>query len=118
VTAFTTKGGVSASPNVLPFPQRNKGRIRKTQSIEAGGELMLNNMARLGEDEPVNIERIRPLPEPSPIERSPALLLAITIWATVPADRQDEVRGQIRYIASAEHCPHALALLRLLGEGR
>lgn len=116
--ACATSGGASAPPNVLPFPQRNKGRIRKTQSIEASGEFILNHMAQLGEPKPVNIERIRPLPEPSPIERSPELLLAITIWASVPADRQADLRRQIRYIASAERCPHALALTRLLAEGR
>lgn len=118
MTALAAKGGASPHPNVLPFPQRNKGRIRKTQSIEAAGELILNHMARLGEAEPVNIARIRSMPEPTPIERSPAMLLAITIWASIPADKQADLRAQIRYIASAEHCPHALALSRLLGDDR
>ena len=110
--------GASASPNVLPFPKRNKGRIRKTRCIEAGGEFILNHMALCGEAEPANVARIRPMPEPSPVERSPAMLLAVTVWTSVPADRQANLLGQIRYIASAEHCPHALALLGLLGDGR
>lgn len=103
--------------NVLTFPERNKGRVRKTRSMEAGGELILNIMARQGESEPDNVSRIRPMPEPAVVERSPALLLAVAVWASVPADRQDDVRRQIRYVASAQHCPHALALLPLLGEG-
>lgn len=82
----------------------------------AGGELILNIMAIREEPEPGNIVRIHPLPDPAPIERSPALLLAAAVWASVPADRQEDVRRQIRIIASAERCPHALALLPLLGE--
>ena len=107
-----------AHPDVLPFPKRNKGRVRNTESMGAAGELLLSQMARLGDREPANIARIQPLPEPTPLERSPAMLLAVTLWASVPPDRKADLIGQIRYIASAEHCPHALALSRLLGEGR
>jgi hypothetical protein len=105
--------------DVLPFPQRNKGRIRKTRSIEAGGELILTCLAQAGEITPPNVERIIPLPAPTPLERSPELLLAITLWGTVPKEKQAAAISQLRHIGSGARCPHALALVALLdGEAR
>ena len=78
--------------------------------------MVLSIMARRGEVEPANVARIHPLPEPSVIDRTPALLLAVAVWATIPKERQADVRGQIGSIASTERCPHALAVARLLGK--
>ena len=104
--------------NVLTFPLRNKGRVRKAQSMNACGEMVLNSMAVRGEGEPDNVVRLHPLPEPAAVERSAALLLAVSVWATVPQDRREDVRRQIRFIASAQRCPHALARIDLLGEAK
>jgi len=111
-------GGASAPPNVLPFPQRNKGRIRRSHSLDAAGELILNHMAQHGEAQPVNVARLTPLPEPTPIVQTPELLLAVSIWASVPKAKKADILSQLRFVGFTTRCPHALALVAMLDGGR
>ncbi len=89
----------TGAASVLQFPQRNKGRVRKTQSIEAAGDLALMLMDRDGEKFPANVARLcvadsEPLPS-----RSPELLLGLLMFAQLPTARRNAVRSAVRCAA-------------------
>jgi hypothetical protein len=108
------------SAAILAFPPRNHGRVRKTRSMEAAGLLSMLLLERDGELIPANVQRIDE-PEGFALPaRSPELLLALLIFATLPEQQQERVRRAIRcaaYNGKADYC--AIKLNNALnGRGR
>lgn len=114
MAARHTEGGASAPSNVLAFPERNKGRIRRSQSIEAAGEISLRMLARDGEAQPPNVKRLdwHGNDDDSLPERTPALLLALCIFYGLSAKRREDVREKLRSYAF-DYDRSAAQLLRL-----
>lgn len=110
------QGGASAPSNVLTFPQRNRGRVRRSESIRTMGEVMLVQFADQGIPQPSNVERIEPLPEPTPIERSPEMVLILSLFCNLPVRQQREVKRRLRTNAIATKCPHFAAASALLNK--
>jgi len=72
----------------------------------AAGELTLSVIARDGEEPASNVVRMVPLPEPTPVQKSPELALLISIFLTLDEEQKEKVREDLRYAASAVKCPH------------
>ena len=101
---------------VAELPRPKRGRVRRSQSMEAAGELTLSIIAREGGEAPANVVRVFPKPDPTPVTQSPELALLIAIFSALNDEQKTKVRGQLRYAASAVKCPHlagACALVAL-----
>jgi hypothetical protein len=104
---------MSALPTITP----RRGRIRRASSISAAGELSLRLLARNGEAEPANVVRLNPPPEPTPIERSPELVLILSLFCSLPSDHRDRIKGSLRSNAADTKDPHFIAASALLNGG-
>lgn len=94
--------------DILQFPQRNKGRVRKSQSLETMGECALNRV----QTRPANIEVLADHRECDADHGHLALMLAATIFATLPAQRKNRLANTLRGIAIGDQ--RARQLLRIL----
>lgn len=104
---------------VIKLPPPRRGRVRRSQSMEAAGELTLSLIARGGGEAPTNVVRLVAEPEPTPATKSPELALLIAIFSPLDDDQKAKVRRELRYAASAVKCPHlagACALVALEGD--
>lgn len=99
---------------VLPFPSRNKGRVRKTRSMEAAGDLSLLIDERDGVPIPANVARIKtPFGAEIPA-KTPELLLVLSVWGVLEQRQRDEVRSTLRMLTYGYGCPIAAGLHELL----
>lgn len=89
--------------DVLLFPPRNKGRIRKSRSPEAMGRCSISLLERDGDSIPSNVADVRTgKAEPHIDDGSLALRLAIAVFATLEADKKNEIRRVVRSFARHE----------------
>jgi hypothetical protein len=77
---------------ILLFPQRNKGRIRHSASLQSGGEMVLQWMERHGEETPSEIARPW---KPEPVECSQEMCLAVAIFCALDRDTKDAAIGHL-----------------------
>jgi hypothetical protein len=84
-------------PNVLPFPARNKGRKRKTQSPEVMGRCSVALLERDGDTIPANVVDIRSARiEPHVAEERLALRLALAVFSVLTAEQRRSIRHTVR----------------------
>jgi hypothetical protein len=57
-----------------------------------------------------------PLPEPTPVKRSPELALLISIFSALSDEQKEKVREDLRYAASAIKCPHLAGACALVAK--
>lgn len=107
------EGGASALPNVLPFPVRNTGRIRRSRSMMSAGKCALLIIEREGEDAPANVVRIDVPKPPAPVERSPMLLLTLCLYFEASAKAREGIKRNLRGMAYSGD-EDAIALLAFL----
>jgi hypothetical protein len=84
---------------VLTFPERNKGRKRRCNSMDAAGCLSLLIADRDGDEIPTNVQRIdeptgRLLPS-----RSDELLFALCIWQVLEPSQKERIEATLRPLA-------------------
>lgn len=120
MVAVQTQGGASAPSNIiaLPKPRKGKGRTRARRSLQGAGVLSLRLLDKQGVPVPANVVRIDQPdgPDLSLPERSPALLLAISVYSTLPLDKREDVRQLISHLAF-DGDPSAAKVLNLLRGG-
>jgi len=105
---------MAAIIRALPRPKR--GRVRRSQSMDAAGELTLSVIAREGGEAPSNVTRLQAPPDPTPVTQSPELALLIAIFCALNDEQKTKIREHLRFAASAVNCPHlagAAALVAL-----
>ncbi len=91
------------SADVLPFPPRDRGRIRKRRSPLAMGRCSFSLLDNAGEDIPVNVADIRAArDEPHVDDSRLALRLALAIFATLSPEGKDSIRRVARTCARHE----------------
>jgi hypothetical protein len=90
--------------DVLPFPRRDKGRVRNRRSMDAAGLLSLLLLDRDGATIPQNVRRFDELDVPEPPKRSPELLLLLFLWNELPAKKRERIKEVIRH-ATYERSP-------------
>jgi hypothetical protein len=85
---------------ILLFPRRDRGRVRKRESAAAMGRCSLSLLEREGAQTPSNIAVIKPArAKPGVDEGRLALRLALGIFATLSSAQQDRVRRAARTLA-------------------
>lgn len=85
---------------ILPFPPRNKGRIRRSRSPEAMGRCSLSLLERNGRSLPANIADIRSAHESSPVDDGRlALRLSLAIFATLSGEQKAKIRTAVKSTA-------------------
>ena len=85
---------------ILSFPPRDKGRIRKRRSPEAMGRCSISLLERGGEGVPENVADIRcRRADPRVGADRVALTLATAIFATLSADQKEQIRSAVRAYA-------------------
>lgn len=91
---------IEAQSNLLPFPARNKGRIRKSRSLEAMGRCSVSILEREGESIPANVADFRSAREEKHIDDGRlALCLSLALFATVSTDQKKSIRNAVRMYA-------------------
>jgi hypothetical protein len=86
--------------DILQFPQRNKGRIRKSRSPEAMGRCSIGMLERDGDPIPTNVADIRRARhEPESDDGRLALRLSLAIFAMLSADQKKCIRDGVRSVA-------------------
>lgn len=85
--------------DVLAFPRRDKGRVRKRRSMDAAGLLSLMIMERDGEAVPENVERFDQPDGAELPKRTADLLFATLIWNVLSVEQQDRIRSTLRTMA-------------------
>jgi hypothetical protein len=111
----------SARDNILAFPARPKrGRVRKSESMNAAGELTLTLMllAREGIEPPLNVALLQPPPEPTPVEKSPELALLLGIFGALDDKQKGKVRSTLRAAAAGVRCPHLAGACALIARDK
>lgn len=94
---------------ILQFPKRNKGRVRKTESIRTMGECALRRTSR----RPENVEVLADHRENEHDHGHLALMLASSMFATLPKTRKAKMANALRGIAL--HDQRARAIVGILG---
>jgi hypothetical protein len=111
-----------AANNLVAFPSRNKGRVRKSTSLDAMGRCSLARLDRDREDIPPNVVDIREgQPAPELDSGSAALRLALAIFVTLGPDKKETIRDAMRFHArhtDGEAGDDARALLPILTRER
>lgn len=97
---------------LLQFPQRNKGRVRKSGSLQAMGEYSL----RACEREPANVERLDDRREVDTDQGQLALLLAATVFSALPKTKKATLRRTLDEISQLD--PRAREILHIIGKGK
>lgn len=78
---------------VFAFPERNKGRKRKSNSPEAMGRCSISLLERDGESIPANVADVRNArPKPVVDDGRLALRLALAVFATLNAGQKKKIR--------------------------
>ena len=87
--------------NVLPFPPVKKGRIRRSRSMDAAGDLSLVLLDRDRKPIPSNVTRLlHPAwPAKSLPEWTPALLLAALVYEQMNRRKKASIRQVVRQLA-------------------
>lgn len=81
---------------ILQFPHRNKGRVRKSGSMQAAGRLSLSIMERDGEDVPANVTDIRATVLEAEVDYGRcALRLAAYVFRQLPEKKQQRLRDAL-----------------------
>ncbi len=93
----------------LPAPIRRS----KARSMDAAGELALMLLRQVGEPIPDKVRYFKPFPEPTNVERSPALLLALCLYTSLPKRQKDKILSSLRHLA-ARRDPDAAAVIELI----
>lgn len=88
-------GGASV-PSIAALPSPRRGRVRKSQGMNAAGLISLSLLDREGEAVPANIARIDRAGDLGPRPLSAELLLARLIFMTLPDDQQSRIRQLLR----------------------
>lgn len=107
--------GLLMGAAVLRFPQRNKGRKRKSGGCLSMGRISLRMIEREGEPIPPNVFELDEVRrgEPRPAEATEALFLSLAIFTRLPAEDKKIIRNAARYKAD-EGLEIARSLYRLL----
>jgi len=92
--ASDTHKADSACGNILPFPKRNKGRVRKSDGLSAMGDCTLAYMARSGEAPPENVERMALAGQEPDMDRM-AMLLALSLFASASKKSKAQIRDAV-----------------------
>lgn len=103
--------------HVTQLPRPKRGRVRRSQSMDAAGELTLSIIARNGEEAPNNVVRLAPMPEPTPVTQSPELALIIAIFSALDKEKKSKVRASLRFAAASVKCPHLAGACALVASG-
>jgi hypothetical protein len=100
---------------VVRLPPPKKGRVRLSKSMDAAGDLSLLPMYRRAEPIPDCVTRLfnRNWPERAMPERSPELLLALTVYGQLSKRKKESVHRMALHLAF-EGDPSAGQLLNLL----
>lgn len=86
--------------DILPFPTRNKGRVRKSRSPDAMGRCSFSLLERDGISIPANVTDIRTARQELPADDiRVALRLALALFAVLDADQKKEIRNAVRSVA-------------------
>lgn len=108
-------GGASAPPNILPFPQTKRALRHCNSGMDAAGFLSLLLITRDGEAIPANVVRFDEPDGPKLPENTPALMLALALYAAMPKHTRESVESQIRCMAFAQSAgPSVRQLFHLL----
>jgi hypothetical protein len=103
--------------NVLAFPERNKGRKRRSASIDAAGKLSLLLLERDGETVSEKVQLIEEPNGPECPPKSPELLFSILIWGALSAEQRESVKATARRMAyDGQADPCALQLHNMLSK--
>ena len=110
-----------AATNIINFPGRNKGRVRKSRSPEAMGRCSLSLLERDGESIPANVTDFRFAREEAPVDDGRlALLLALALFSILSPGQKKRIRNPVRMVARHEdgqRGDECRALYRLLMMG-
>jgi hypothetical protein len=88
------------SANIIEFPARNKGRIRKSRSPEAMGRCSISLLERDGESIPPNVADLRTARIETLVDDGRlALRLALAIFATLIPNDKKNIRDAVRLVA-------------------
>lgn len=101
---------------ILQFPRRNRGRIRKSQSLEAMGFVSMMTLEQHGKAIPQNVQRLdEPYGASLPC-KTPELLFATIIWSVLSQEQKDRVMTTVRGMAygAARRDECALQLYNML----
>ena len=100
---------------VLQFPQRNKGRVRKSQSLCSMGESALTFAAKYeAQLKPANVEVLNDHRDDRHDRGDLALMLAASIFVTLPPEQKSNLAEQFKMIGRHHHDGRARELLRIL----
>jgi hypothetical protein len=92
---------------ILQMPQRNKGRVRKTESFATMGECAINH---LDADE-TNVERLSVHRAEGIEDAEVSLLLSAVLWAGLSKTKKAYLTRQLKLMAPRD--PRAIAALRI-----
>lgn len=82
--------------NVLPFPPRNKGRVRKTRSVFSMGRIAFTQFDE-GYSIPANVVDMRcAVPEPIVPDDRLTLRLALAVFAVLSEDQKGRIIDSAR----------------------
>lgn len=96
---MATQPDSAESRTVLAFPQRNKGRIRNSHSIFSMGRCIMSRLEADGETIPANVARFDQPKPPSPVTRSPVMLLAICLYFEASPKARESIRRSLSLLA-------------------
>lgn len=85
---------------ILPFPPRNKGRVRKTRSPDSMGRCAIGLLERDGESVPPNVADVRSAkPEPHVSEERLSFVLTLAIFSVLTDTQKASIRDAVRICA-------------------
>jgi hypothetical protein len=98
---------VTTMATILQMPQRNKGRVRKSESFATMGECALNHL----QADESNVERLSAHRADRVSNAEVSLLLSAVLFAGLSRTKQDSLTRQLKYLAPKD--PRAAAALRI-----
>lgn len=113
MTQIQNEGGASAPPDVIQFPNRNRGRVRKSRSLLAMGRCSVTLMEREGHVIPSNVADIQlKRREPDIDDGRLALRLALAVYAKLGAGEKMEIQDAARMYARQMTASEAMSAAR------
>lgn len=94
---------VSTAAAVIPFPKRNKNRVRKTESMRAAGMMSLGF---LDIAPPANVVLLDGFRSEEVYAEDTTALLAIALFVTANDEQKASVRTQIDYLTKTAPTSH------------
>ncbi len=92
---------MATEPNtatIIQMPRRNKGRVRKSQSINSGGSMALADLDGPIPTNVVSLAKRRGFGGFEPPVHQQALLLSLAIFAVLPSENKNDLLRQIRIL--------------------